>query len=166
MPYIKQEQRPLLKELVRANRQYPEWRSPEENLYIREMIDLWLKVLTKDNPAKLDGCLNFIFSTMLKRTQRTYCLRKGKRFYNSLDKPTAKFIREIIFEHFERRRQGYDLYERVIGLLTCMEYEFERRGWSLGRPDIKQWFKNEIKYWKRRLAYYEDEKIKQNGDLP
>jgi len=165
MPYIKRIQRPLLKELLRAIRQYPEWRSPEENLYIREMINLWLKVLTKDNQAKLDGILNFIFTTMIKWTQRTYCLRKGKRIYNSFDKHTAKFIREMILEHFERHRQGYDLYERVIGLLICMEYEFERRGWSLGRPDIKKWFKNEIKYWKHRLADYEDEKIKQNGDL-
>jgi len=165
MPYIKRQQRPLLKELLRAVRQYPEWRSPEENLYIREMIDLWLKVLTKDNPEKLDGCLNFIFSTMIKKTQRTYCLRKGKRFYNSLNKPIANFIRDLLFVHFERNRKSYALYERTIGLLTCMECEFERRGWSLERPDIKQWFKNEIKYWKHRLADYEDEKITQNGDI-
>jgi len=165
MPYIKREQRPLLKELIRAVRQYPEWKSPDEYLNIMEMFNLWLEVLTKDEPAKLDGCLNFIFSTILKWTHRTYSLRDGKRFYNSLNKDITNFIRKMLFECFEKKYQSYDLYERCIGLLTCMEYEFERRGWSLGRPDIKQWFKSEIRYWKGKLADYEDQKIKENGDL-
>jgi len=165
MPYVDKYQRPMLESLIRAYKQYPSWKEPESNAKILRMIDGWLQIITKDNPSKIDGYVNFMCTTILKHTHRTYHIRKEKQIYNSLDKEVAHFIRQMFWMIFEVPAPSYAKYERLYGLLSLMEVEFERRGWSLGRPDIKTFFVKEKHYWRKRIAEYEDLKLKENGDV-
>lgn len=167
MPYINKYQRNSLVELLRMYRSFTYWRNPEENAQIMQsMIGTWLKIITKENPMSLDGYLNFMCTWMIKHTHRTYCLKGGDvKKYNPFDKDIAFFVRDLFTMQFERNGEGYSKYERLYGLLSLMEIEFERRGWSVGRPDIKSFFKAEKKYWAKKIGAYEDKKIQANGDL-
>jgi hypothetical protein len=167
MPYIDKYQRDFYIEFLREIRQYPTWRSPEDlekHDVLFGFLTNWLVVKHKENPLKIDGDVNFICTLILKHTQRTYCLKGGNKVYNSLDKEVAQFVRDFLTAMFERHR-GYVNYERLYGLLSLMEVEFERRGWDKDRPDIRVFFKAEKKYWCKMIAAYEDEKIKNNGDV-
>lgn len=167
MPYIKKEDRPLLRELLVELRRNPTWRSPEgeeKNAVLMSMLLDWLKVKNKENPLKMDGDINFICTWMLKHTHQTCHLKDGKKILCPLDKEASSFVREVLTKMFEYIR-GYSNYERLYGLLSLMEAEFERRGWSLGRKDLKDFFHNEKLYWRKRIADYEDGTIDRNGDL-
>jgi len=150
-------------------RAYPDWRSPEDadkNAVLMGMLLDWLKASNKETPLKIDGDINFICTWMLKHTHRTYHTpddHKTKIFY-PLDKEVVLFVERMLEEMFERHR-SYSHYERVYGLLSLMEAEFERRGWSTERPDLKNFFKKEKKMWLKRIAEYEDLKIHNNGDI-
>jgi hypothetical protein len=169
MPYIDKYQRDFYIEFLREIRSYPAWRSPEDlekHDVLLGMLFEWLKVKHKDNPLKIDGDVNFMCTWILKHTQRTYHtpdFHKTK-IYNPLNKDAAEFVRDLLTAMFEHQ-QGYANYERLYGLVSLMEAEFERRGWSLGRPDLKNFFKAEKKYWLKRIAEYEDKKIEANGDV-
>lgn len=165
MPYVDKYQRPMLVSFIRAYKQYPSWKEPELNAKILRMINDWLQIITKDNEAKVDGYVNFLCTTMLKYTHRTFHVKNEKTIYNSLDKEVVHFIREMLWMTFEIPTPSYVKYERLYGLLSLMEVEFERRGWSLGRPDIKVFFIKEKRYWRKRIAEYEDLKIRENGDV-
>jgi hypothetical protein len=128
------------------------------------MLFEWLKVKHKDEPLKLDGDINFICTWMLKHTHQTCRLKDNKKIPQPLDKEITQFVRDVLTAMFEQQK-SYVRYERLYGLLSLMEAEFERRGWSLGRPDLKKFFHSEKLYWRKRIAEYEDEKIKQNGDV-
>lgn len=169
MPYIDKYQRDSLVELLRMYRQYPAWQNAEANAQIMQsMIGTWLQIITKEKPFALDGYLNFMCTWMIKHTHRTYCVKGGDfshKSYNPFDKDIAYFVRDLFTMIFERHGESYYGYERLYGLLSLMEVEFERRGWSVGRPDIKVFFNKEKKYWLKKIAAYEDKKILSNGDL-
>ena len=167
MPYIDKYQRDSLGELLRMYRQYPVWQNAEANAQIMQsMIGTWLEIITKEEPMRLDGYLNFMCTWMIKHTHRTYCLKGGSvKTYNPFDKDIAYFVRSLFTMIFERHGESYYGYERLYGLLSLMEVEFERRGWSKDRPDIRAFFKAEKKYWCKKIAIYEDGAIKRNGDL-
>lgn len=155
----------MLESFIHAYKQYPSWKEPESNARILRMIDDWLQIITKDNEAKVDGYVNFMCTTILKHTHRTFHIRKEKQIYDSLDKEVARFIRQMLYMSFEIPALSYGKYERLYGLVSLMEAEFERRGWSLGRPDIKAFFVKEKRYWRKRIADYEDLKIVENSDI-
>ncbi len=168
MPYIDKYQRDSLVDLLRMYRQYPSWKNPDENAEIMQsMIGTWLQIITKEKPFALDGYLNFMCTWMIKHTHRTYHTPDNHvtKIYNSFDKDVAFFVRDLFTMMFERHGESYYGYERLYGLLSLMEVEFERRGWSVGRPDIKSFFKAEKKYWSKKIGVYEDKKIQANGDL-
>jgi hypothetical protein len=167
MPYIDKYQRDSLEELLRMYRQYPVWSHPEENAEVQGMITTWLKIITKEDPMKLDGYLNFMCTCMIKHTHRTYHTPDNHvtKIYNPFDKEVAYFVRSILTTEFVRYGEGYFRYERLYGLLSLMEVEFERRGWSVGRPDIKAFFRKEKKYWAKKIGAYEDTKIAANSDI-
>lgn len=168
MPYIDKYQRPLLEELVRNARQYPSWKNPKEHAILMGMIYSWINMKGDENPLRIDGYVNFVCTFMLKHTHQTYhTLDEHKtKILNSVDKEAATFVRDLFSIMFESGlRRGYSSYERLYGLLCLMEYEFERRGWSTGRKDLKDFFHNEKLYWRKRIAEYEDEKMQQNGDV-
>jgi hypothetical protein len=166
MPYIDRNQRPLYDALLREIRGYPAWRSPDENSVLMDMLFSWLKIRGKENPLKRDGDINFICTWMLKHTHRTYHTpdEHKTKIWNPLDKEVSSFVREVLTKMFEMPR-SYSSYERLYGLLSLMEAEFERRGWSLGRKDLKIFFITEKRYWRKRVAEYEDIKIQENGDV-
>lgn len=159
--------RSMLEELIQALREYPSWKDINIHLKIVDMVKTWLSILTTENPEKLDGYLNFMFTYWLKSTHQTFHMigRKKKYTNSSSLKEAANFIREILYLLFERDGPSYFYYERIYGLLSCMELEFERRGWSLGRKDLKEWFKAEKRHWAKKMAVYEDEAIIRNGDI-
>lgn len=169
MPYIDKYQRDSLKELLRMYRQYPVWSHPNENAQIMQsMIGTWLDIITKEKPFALDGYLNYMCTWMIKHTHRTYCVKGGdfsKKSYNPFDKDIAYFVRHLFTMIFEQHGESYYGYERLYGLLSLMEVEFERRGWSVARPDIKIFFKKEKKYWAKKIVAYEDKKLLSNGDI-
>jgi hypothetical protein len=165
MPYITANDRPLLVALIRELKIYPSWEHPEGNATILAMIYEWLKFRAKDQPLKIDGYVNYLCTVLLKHTHRTYCMKGGKQVWNSLDKEVARTIHLLLAMAFEQPMPSYSSYERLYGLISLMEAEFERRGWSLGRPDIKAFFITEIKRWRKTIAEYEDKKIKENGDV-
>lgn len=169
MPYIDKYQRDSLEELLRMYKQYPVWKNPAENAQILDsMIGTWLQIITKEKPFALDGYLNYMCSWMIKHTHRTFCAKGGDfadRKYNPFDKDVVYFVRSLLTMIFESHGESYYGYNRLYGLLSLMEAEFERRGWSVGRPDIKVFFKKEKRYWLSKIAVYEDKKIQANGDL-
>lgn len=169
MPYIDKYQRDSLVELLRMYRQYPVWSHPAENAQIMQsMIGTWLEIITKEKPFALDGYLNFMCTWMIKHTHRTFCVKGGDfehKSYNPFDKDIAYFVRHLLTMIFEQHGESYYGYQRLYGLLSLMEVEFERRGWSKDRPDIRAFFKAEKKYWCKKIAAYEDKKILSNGDL-
>ena len=181
MPYIDKYERDSLEELLRMYKQYPFWSHPEENAQIMQsMIRTWLGIITKEKPLALDGYLNFMCTWMIKHTHRTYCLKGGSekeiltteqnsrnyiKKYNPFDKDVAFFVRDLLTDTFERHGESYYGYERLYGLLSLMEVEFERRGWNKDRPDIKAFFKAEKKYWSKKIGAYEDTKIAANSDI-
>jgi len=167
MPYVNKVQRPLFRELIFSLRQYPSWKTQEDaekNAFLMDTLVSWIKMMGSENPLKMDGYVNYVCTFMIKHTHRTYHLvGENDKEYNPLDKETARIVREILTKVFSPF--SYANYERLYGLLSLMDYEFERRGWSIGRPDIKQFFRKEKIFWKKTVAAYEDEKIKENGDV-
>jgi hypothetical protein len=167
MPYIQKQDRPFFISLLQELRQYPSWRSPEEHAEIMGMIKSWLQIKCKENLLKKDGYVNFMCTVMIKNTHRTYHTpdEHKTKIWNSFDKETARTVRSIFSMAFEQPMPSYVNYERLYGLLSLMEAEFERRGWSLERKDIKTFFVVEKKYWLKRIAEYEIKKITENGDV-
>jgi len=168
MPYIDKYQRNFYVEFLREIRAHPTWRSSEDldkHDVLLGMLFEWVRAKNKEMPLKMDGDVNFLCTWRLKYTQQTYCLKDGKKIYNSLDKEAALFVRDLLTNIFEGSHQSYSSYERLYGLLSLMEAEFERRGWSTGRKDLKTFFTKEKLYWRKRIAEYEDKKIQANGDV-
>lgn len=167
MPYIQKQERPLFITLLQELRQYPSWRHPEENATILAMIYEWVKMKSKENPLKKDGYVNFLCTIMMKNTHRTYHTpdEHKTKIWNAFDKEVARTVRIMFSMAFEQPMPSYVNYERLYGLLSLMEAEFERRGWSLERKDIKTFFVAEKKYWLKKIAEYEDGAINRNGDV-
>jgi hypothetical protein len=168
MPYIDKYQRGLYVELLSEIRDHPIWRSEEDMTkhdVLLGMLFEWIRAKNKENPLKMDGDVNFLCTRRLKYTQQTFRLKDGKKIYNSLNKDAAEFVRDLLTNIFEGSHQSYSSYERLYGLLSLMEAEFERRGWSTGRKDLKAFFIKEKAYWRKRIAEYEDKKIQENGDV-
>lgn len=167
MPYIDRNQRPLLRELLREIRNNPAWRNEEEYALLMDMLISWINLKGKEDKTKVDGYVNYVCTHMIKYTHRTYhTLDEHKtKIWNPFNKGVALFVREVLGRVFTHGCPAYARYERLYGLLSLMEVEFERRGWSLGRKDIKTFFTAEKKYWLKEIAHYEDCKIQENGDV-
>lgn len=139
MPYIKQELRPIFNFAV--------------HLAKNERTNLIVKIIkfgVRDMPPKvMDGCLNYVF---------TQLLRKQHFFY-------ASAVIEMTLNDLFWKKPNYFGFERVKGLLGCMIDEYQRRAWQDQRKVVKA-LKKILERNALLLSNYEEEKIKQNGDLP
>ena len=140
MPYIKQELRPIFDFAVHLAQKNAgtDW--------IVGCIEFGVKDM---QPKVMDGCLNYGFTQLLRKLE---------------DLVYAKIIIDLVLNKLFWMEPNYFKFERVKGLLGCMIDEYQRRAWRNQREVVKA-----LKFLLSVNAYntsvYEDEKIKQNGDL-
>jgi len=139
MPYIKKEMRPPFDEVIDAIKQ------KNMDQYVMVALDLALegKALTA-----IDGCINYLFSKLLKDEPNPYVHKK--------------FIKDAIKKVYLSPIKYYKL-NRLFGLFECMIMEFDRRGW--GSDDTIDMFKDLQRYYRHKYITYEKQKIEENGDI-
>lgn len=139
MPYIKKELRPIFDFAIQLAKE-----DERTNLIVKV-----IKFGVRDMPPEdMDGCLNYVF---------TQLLRKQHFFY-------ASAVIEITLNDLFWQKPKYFRFERVKGLLGCMIDEYQRRAWYHQREVVKA-LKKILERNGFLLSNYEEEKIKQNGDL-
>ena len=111
-----------------------------------ECMNIILKEIKNKNESEVDGCLNYVFTLLLKR----------------LDIIDAKIIIQFIIRDVFLSPPRYVYLERAIGLLHCMIDEFERRAW---RRDAIPALKIILNAVKEVRDDYENQKIEENGDV-
>jgi len=105
---------------------------------------------TKDFPPEvLDGCLNYLFTQILRKTN---------------DLTYAKIVIELMINEIFWSKPKYFRYERVYGLLNAMIDEYQRRAWRRQRKVVKV-LKALLNMNAHYTSEYEEKKIAQNGDL-
>lgn len=100
-------------------------------------------------PEVLDGCLNYVFTQMLRKTK--------------LPLDVVPII-DMTLQHVFWASPKYIRFERCRGLLGSMRSEYKRRGWrrvELVDEVLKILYERNDEL----QAKYEDECIKRNGDL-
>ena len=145
MPYIKQEIRSDFDDIIKGVLS-----GFTHETTMEKYIELLMKALNKQPLDKIDGCLNYVLTQLL-RDNIPYDPREGI------------FIRGAIIEVYARPLT-YEKINRFNGLITCMMDEFKERGWDT--PG------NTIFLFKLRLLFksaftddYEKKKMEENGDL-
>lgn len=136
MPYIKQELRPPFITAVGF--------AIVGNF--EQCIDIIRKEIKNKSEFELDGCLNYVFTLLLKR----------------IDIGNAKMVIQFIIREVFLSPPRYTYLERAIGLLHCMIDEFERRAWKREAIPALRRILNAVKEIRDN---YEDEKIEANGDV-
>jgi len=111
---------------------------------------LLLEDLKQLHPTQVDGHLNYLFSKLLKDI-----VGDPRDYYKT-------FIKTILEDVYCSPPKYYKL-QRLYGLLSCMQIEFNRRGWS----DIAQAILGIIGYEMtfNILIPYENGKVRDNGDI-
>jgi len=137
MPYIKKELRPIFDEAVEL---------VKVNEIGRAVTMIMLNLEDKD-AFTVDGCLNYFFTQTLRKVDH-------------LDRCEHTIILTLINQFLLKPR--YLLLERILGLITAMQIEFERRNW---RSEALCILERVYNFAKKRYVDYEDEAIKRNGDL-
>jgi len=100
-------------------------------------------------PEVMDGCLNYVFTQMLRKTE--------------LLMEVVPVI-DVVLQHIFWHNPKYIKFERCKGLLGSMIKEYERRNWK--RADSVYIVLDMLMGHNDKLqAEYEDECIKRNGDL-
>ena len=103
--------------------------------------------LLKEPINEQDGILNYLLTEGLRHNAST----------NIMD--------EIIFVFYASEPRSYFKFERALGLLSAIQKEFKRRGWTL--TDTQKFFvEHEADYlYDSEISLYEKLKIDTNGDL-
>ena len=117
---------------------------------IENSIKLLMLALSKQPSDKIDGCLNYIFTQLL-RTSAPYDPREGI------------FIRGVIIEVYTKPLT-YEKINRFNGLITCMMDEFKERGWDTP-SNIAFLFELRLLFKGAFTEDYERKKMEENGDL-
>jgi len=139
MPYIKKDLRPQFDKAV-------------EMAINKQDSHAILQILSsvKDMPPEvLDGCLNYVFTQMLRKTK--------------LLLEITPIIEMVICQIFWSNPK-YIRFERCKGLLGSMMAEYKRRNWKRANSVVIV-LNRLIKRNDKLQAKYEDQKILENSDL-
>jgi len=139
MPYIKKELRPVFDSAVIL----------VQKGQVGEAMDRILFGIQDMEPESADGCLNYVFTQLLKKVE---------------DITDAKIVMDLVLNSLFWQQPKYFRFERVEGLLECMIDEYQRRGWKRQTKVIRA-LKDLLRMNAHYTASYEDLKILENGDL-
>jgi len=139
MPYIKKGLRPVFDSAVILAQKGEIGRTSE-----------WILSAIKNmEPKVMDGCLNYVFTQMLRKVE---------------DLVTVRIIMDLVINSLFWSQPKYIKFERVEGLLGRMIKEYHRRGWKRQKKVI-QAIGSIMGMNDCKTNSYEDECIEKNGDI-
>ena len=112
MPYIKKKLRPVFDSAIIL----------AQNGYIGNAAGRILFGVDGMEPKVMDGCLNYVFTQMLRKVE---------------DLVTVRIIMDIVINTLFWNQPKYIRFERVEGLLGRMIKEYRRRGWKRQKKVIQ-----------------------------
>lgn len=114
-----------------------------------EASELIIKAVKDMEPRVRDGCLNYVFTQILRKT------------FDLID---AGIVIDLVINELFWTELSYLNFQTVEGLLNRILKEYKRRGWKRQRKVVKV-LKRLIERNDFGCEHYEIEKIKLNGDL-